>query len=205
MIESKESEIASLCAQLVASRSQPVAVEPVHHDAGNEIAQQDVVNETAAVSPRQQDTSTVQPARKGKAPPVDLFTDEGSDVLWEDWLPTLERTATWNNWTENEKLLQLAGHLQNKPAQEWTLLSIAEKATFISATRALGARLDRGGKALAGKSFVIQYNDHLKQSQTLSYDWSGYLGVHMAEKKCPLRHGILSSMGNCRKDCCMHW
>ena len=152
LIESKESEIASLRAQLVASRSRPVTVEPVQHDSGNEDAQQDVVIETV-VSPRQLDTSTVQPARKGKAPPVDLFTGEGSDVLWEDWLPTLERTATWNNWTENEKLLQLAGHLRNKAAQEWTLLSIAEKSTFISATRALGARLDRGGKALAAQEF----------------------------------------------------
>ena len=150
LIESKESEIASLRAQ---SCLRPVAVEPVQHDAGNEVAQQDVVNETAVVSPRQLDTSTVQPAWKGKAPPVDLFTGEGTDVVWEYWLPTLERTATWNNWTENEKLLQLAGHLQNKAAQEWTLLSIAEKSTFISATRALGARLDRGGKALVAQEF----------------------------------------------------
>ena len=81
LIESKESEIASLRAQLVASRLRPVAVEPVQHDAGNEVAQQDVVNETAVVSSRQLDTSTVQPAQKGKAPPVDLFTGEGSDVL----------------------------------------------------------------------------------------------------------------------------
>ena len=84
MIESKESEIASLHAQLAASRSRPVTVEPVQHDTVNEVAQQDVVNETAVVSPRQLDTSTVQPARKGKPPPVDLFTGEGSDVLWDD-------------------------------------------------------------------------------------------------------------------------
>ena len=87
------------------SRLRPAAVESVQHDAGNEVTQQDVVNETAVVSLRQLDTSTVQPARKAKAPPVDLFTGEGSDVLWEDWLPTLERTTTLNNWTENKKLL----------------------------------------------------------------------------------------------------
>ena len=84
LIELEESEIASLRAQLVASCSQPTAVESEQHDAGNEAAQQDVMNETAVASQRQLDTSTVQPARKGKPPPVDLFTDEGSDVLWED-------------------------------------------------------------------------------------------------------------------------
>ena len=68
-------------------------------------------------------------------------------------MPTLERTATWNRWTENEKLLQLADHLRGKAAQEWTLLDTTDKATFASATRALGGRLDRGGKALAAQEF----------------------------------------------------
>ena len=31
--------------------------------------------------------------RRGKAPPVDPFTGESEEVLWEDWLPTLERAA----------------------------------------------------------------------------------------------------------------
>ena len=94
LIEAKESEIASLRAQLAASRMRDSQAAVEHHDAGNEVAQGDNVIETAVVSSRQQDTSTSQPVRKGKAPPVDLFTDKGSDVLWEDWLPTLERTAT---------------------------------------------------------------------------------------------------------------
>ena len=33
-------------------------------------------------------------ARHGKVPPVDPFTGESEEVLWEDWLPTLERAAT---------------------------------------------------------------------------------------------------------------
>ena len=36
--------------------------------------------------------------RRGKAPPVEPFTGERPDVLWEDWIPTLERAAGWNGW-----------------------------------------------------------------------------------------------------------
>ena len=57
-------------------------------------------------------------SRVGKAPPIDTFTGENSDVLWEDWLPTFERAAYWNNWSEDEKLLQLAEYLRKKALQE---------------------------------------------------------------------------------------
>ena len=150
LMEEKESEIASLRAQLSAART-PVEGPIDSRATVAETAQHDSLNELSIPTSRQPDTSMVQSSRKGKAPPVDLFTGESSDVLWEDWLPTLERTATWNNWTENEKLLQLAGHLRGKAAQEWALLSTADKSTFASATRALGSRLDRGGKALDAK------------------------------------------------------
>ena len=60
--------------------------------------------------------------RKGKAPPVDAFTGESPNVLWEDWIPTLERAAIWNGWSEKEELLQLAGHLRGKAQQEWALI-----------------------------------------------------------------------------------
>ena len=76
------------------------------------------MDEFTVSTTRQLVTSTVQPSGKGKALPVDLFTGESSDVLWEDWLPILECTATWNNWTESEKLLHLAGYLRGKAAQE---------------------------------------------------------------------------------------
>ena len=83
---------------------------------------------------------------------MDLFTDQ-SDVLWEDWLPTFELAAAWNNWTAEEKLWQLAGHLRGNASQEWTLLSGTDKLSFASATRCLSKRLDRGTKALAAQEF----------------------------------------------------
>ena len=149
--QAKEIEIALLHAQLATART--VGNRRVDSAAYIETIQLEPINETSdTLTTRRLETSTAQFSQKGKSPPVDLFTGE-SDVLWEDWLPTLERTATWNNWTENEKLLQLAGHLKGKAAQEWALLSTAEKSTFTIATTALGSRLDRGGKALATQEF----------------------------------------------------
>ena len=63
-------------------------------------------------------TITMGPLRHGKAAPVDPFTGECDELLWEDWLPTLERAVTWNGWSEEEKLLQLAGYLKGKVLQE---------------------------------------------------------------------------------------
>jgi len=49
---------------------------------------------------------------RGKAPPVDPYPGENPDVLLEEWLPMFNRAASWNGWTESDKLLQLAGHLR---------------------------------------------------------------------------------------------
>ena len=59
-------------------------------------------------------------SRRGKAPPVESFTGEESSVHWDDWLPTLERAATWNNWSEQEKLIQLAEHLHGRAQKDGT-------------------------------------------------------------------------------------
>ena len=54
------------------------------------------------------ETTGFSHGRKGKAPQVDAFTGESPNVLWEDWIPTFERAAIWNGWSDEEKLLQLA-------------------------------------------------------------------------------------------------
>ena len=91
--------------------------------------------------------------RRGKAPPVDSFTGEAPDVRLEEWLPALERAAAWNQWSEDDQLLQLAGHLRGRALQEWDLLEAAEKATYSRAVESLRARLDPGGKAVAAQEF----------------------------------------------------
>ena len=49
---------------------------------------------------------------RGKAPPIDAFDGESLEVKFDDWYPMLQRAATWNGWSEQETLIQLAGHLR---------------------------------------------------------------------------------------------
>jgi len=53
-------------------------------------------------------------ARRGKAPPVDPYTGEDPEIRFEDWLPTLTQAVTWNHWSEEESLMQLAGYLRGR-------------------------------------------------------------------------------------------
>ena len=91
--------------------------------------------------------------RSGKAPPIEWFSGDSYEVLFDDWLPSLERTAEWNGWSESDKLLQLAGHLKGKALQEWMLVDQKEKSSYVTATAALRSRLDTGGKILAAQDF----------------------------------------------------
>ena len=94
-----------------------------------------------------------RPHRKGKAPPIDQYTGENPEVRFDDWLPTLTRTASWNGWSESEKLIQLAGHLRGRALQEWDLLEEADKCSWKKALPALRGRLDQGTKVLAAQDF----------------------------------------------------
>ncbi len=63
---------------------------------------------------------TVSGARRGRAPPVDPYSGEDECVRLDDWLPALTQASTWNQWTEEDQLIQLAGHLRGRALQEWT-------------------------------------------------------------------------------------
>ena len=90
---------------------------------------------------------------RGKAPPVDPFTGEEPETRLDDWLPSLKRAATWNEWTEGELLLQLAGHLRGRALQEWGLLDDASKETYQTAVESLRMRVDPGSRTLAAQDF----------------------------------------------------
>ena len=119
----------------------------------------------ARQTPANQGTdSSTSRGRRGKAPPVDSFTGESSDTRLDDWLPSLKRAAEWNDWTEAELLMQLAGHLRGRALQEWNLLDEeTERATYDSAVGALRNRLDTGSKTLAAQDFR-----HIAQAETES-------------------------------------
>ena len=91
--------------------------------------------------------------RRGKPPRVDPFTGENDELMSEDWLPTLERAATWNGWSEEEKLLQLAGYLKGKALQEWNLMSEHDRRSFSMAATKLKDKLYQGVKKIAAQDF----------------------------------------------------
>ena len=92
-------------------------------------------------------------ARRGKAPPVISFSGENVDVQLDDWLPALERASAWNSWTDEDLVLQIAGHLRGCALQEWNLLNEVDKATYAKASAALRERLDPGNKTLVAQDF----------------------------------------------------
>ena len=102
---------------------------------------------------------------RGKAPPIDSFTGEDNEIRFDDWLPTLERAVAWNEWTENEKVIQLAGYLRGRALQEWNLITTIDYTTYQSAVVALRTWLDPGNKTLAALDFrhIIQ-----KETESLS-------------------------------------
>ena len=80
-------------------------------------------------------TQAVQ--QREKAPPFDSFTAEDPEIRFDDWLPTLERAAVWNGWSQEETLMQLAGYLRNRALQEWNLLNREDRGTCEEAVKPL--------------------------------------------------------------------
>ena len=70
--------------------------------------------------------------RKGKAPQVDSFSGGSLDVLWEDWIPTLEQAVLWK--MRKSCCNCMVSQLRGKAQQEWALLPEDQKATFAKAT-----------------------------------------------------------------------
>ena len=77
-----------------------------------------------------------------------------------DWLPALERASSWNGSSEEDKLLQLAGHLRGRALQEWNLINDSDKSTYSNAIESLRTQLDPENKTLAAQDFrhTIQGN-----------------------------------------------
>ena len=59
----------------------------------------------------------------------------------------------WNAWTEEEQIIQFAGHLTSRALQEWNMLRPVNRASFAKAVEALRLRLDCGSKTLAAQDF----------------------------------------------------
>ena len=77
------------------------------------------------------------------SPPCDIFSGENSDIRFDDWLPALAQVSSWNEWSKQETVLQLAGYLRGRALQEWNLLSTEEQQDYDIAVKALTLRLDQ--------------------------------------------------------------
>lgn len=61
--------------------------------------------------------------------------------------------SEWNEWSEQETLNQLAGHLRGRALQEWDLLPAVERKSLSRAVSAMHNRLDPCSRALAAQDF----------------------------------------------------
>ena len=68
-------------------------------------------------------------------------------------MPGLFRAAQWNDWSEHETLIQLAGHLRGRALQEWGLLTAREKKSLEEVTAVMRSRLDPSSRTLAAQDF----------------------------------------------------
>ena len=86
VVEEKDAEIARLQEQISShTRTTPMAT-------GDALSEANVsLPESAEVF-----------QRHGKAPPVDSFKGSDPELRFGDWLPTLERAANWNGWSEEK-------------------------------------------------------------------------------------------------------
>ena len=101
--------------------------------------------------------------RRGRAPPVEMFSGEDTENTLDDWIPSVKQAATWNGWTNRELLIQLAGHLKGRARQEWSLLSEEDRKDYETGVRALRARLDTGSKALAAQDESETVSDFIRR------------------------------------------
>ena len=90
---------------------------------------------------------------RGKAPPIDPFAGDDKSPRFEEWLPSLERAADWNAWTDEQKLLQLAGNLRGRAVQEWSLIPAEDRTTFSDTVKSLRVRVDPEDRVLPGQDF----------------------------------------------------
>lgn len=88
-----------------------------------------------------------------EAPHLNEFSGEDPACLLEDWLPSLKQASFWNTWSEEELMIQLVGHLQQRALQKWNELSPDQRVTFMQATEALRCPLDSVSKTVAAQDF----------------------------------------------------
>ena len=160
IIAEKETEIATLKSRVAELEAWGHTPEPSAHDSGHPprrlpepTTPARPPRASAVLSPAGTHSSARVASRHGKAPPIDSFDGENTDMRFDDCFPMLQRATTWYGWSEEETLLQLAGHLRRRALQEWNLLDSSDKTTLCAASTALRNRLDPGSRSMAAQDF----------------------------------------------------
>ena len=141
------------------------SIQPTDPERGEVRARLDSTPPTPPSAQRRQAETDIHPdtqegitrRRRGRAPPIDPFTGEDLEIRFDDWLPSLQRASQWNQWTEGEQLMQLAGHLRGRARQEWNLITRDQQLTLSEVTQALRSRLEPPARALAAQEFRHTY------------------------------------------------
>ena len=63
----------------------------------------------------------------GKATSIDQFTGEVRQITSDDWLSIFERVTIWNEWTQDELLMQITGYLIFERANSIGIMYIDSK------------------------------------------------------------------------------
>ena len=119
------------------------------------------------------------------------------EIHFDEWLSSLEQVCNWNDWTEEELLLQLAGHLRGRALQEWGILDTDTKKSYTQAVDVLRLRLDPGSRTLAAQDFrhtlraeverVAHFIRRLERTFNIAYGREGM----STETRDTLLHGQL--------------
>ena len=98
-------------------------------------------------------TASSSPRRGKPPPPVDPFPGDSVETDLDDWLPTMERAASWNVWSDEEMLMQLAGHLRGGALQEWNKIPREEKSHTQMPLARCAPESTQENRVLAGQDF----------------------------------------------------
>ena len=117
----------------------------------------------------------------------------------------MERAKLWNDWTEDELMSQLAGHLRGQAHQEWSLLGAKVKASYHEAVKALRLRLDQVVAPWPHKSSAIPPKETPRRSPTLLGGWSTLLTLQRAcQSRRKIRYCMASSRMHLVLKCTMY-
>ncbi len=144
---------APICSRTTPSRMDPLAPTCTPSESLKEGVAGTRRTQETGLGKRQDPTHTTAVKRHGRAPPIDSFTGEDPEMRLDDWLPSLQRASQWNQWSESEQVIQLAGHLCGRALQEWNLLENDGANSFAKMVQALRNRLEPQTRALAAQDF----------------------------------------------------